>query len=146
MNTLCLSDSIGGVIFSHSVRELITQRSLSLNGILEIDLTGCVWDYPSVGLLIDAILEKRSTETKLLTIKVEYLLEEEHLVRLIFLGSKALEVDEIGRQWYPGDITKRVSNVLEKLQFTILVKIIDPTDQAILAKRLYGYQPTPESR
>ncbi len=128
-NQICILKTYGKEYFdlgdTEIVTELISKLKLPDSKEITIDLSGCLIDYPATSIIIDKVLyhlDKYSSRKKLRII-IEMYDTKEHLLNILFMGSRFINITDKFRlkenEWI---------NIIEELktQKNIIVEIIMP--------------------
>jgi len=115
------------------VNPIVEQITIEGNTEVELDLSGCLPDYPVTSLIIDKIInEMRQVEgKKKITILIEYNLPHETLVNWLFLGSKELKIEDEKSLPLP-EISNLIFDNSYKSEIEISISIKDLRTQGVI--------------
>ena len=108
------------------ITPVIEKIDIENNAEIQLDLTGCLPDYPATSLLIDKIISQMRSMTgkKHLVIILEYSLPLETLTNWLFLGSKELKIEK-DKSLSLSDIKSLIQDGLQDSNIEIVIRIND---------------------
>jgi hypothetical protein len=121
-----------------AAREFIRTHSERLQTCSALNLRGCVFNYPAIGLITDAILDQSPISVRSLTIEVDFRFDEEELAMLLFVGSNALDLPIQSTRWHPTEVLQRMIRSLTQRHQSITVIRFEPRTQTEVWRKQYG--------
>lgn len=108
------------------ITPVIEKIDIENNAEIQLDLTGCLPDYPATSLLIDKIISQMRLMIgeKHLVIILEYSLPLVTLINWLFLGSKELKIEK-DKSLSLDEIKSLIQNGIQDSDIEIVIRIND---------------------
>jgi hypothetical protein len=113
------------------VRTIIEKIDVESNADVQLDLSGCLIDYPATSKLMDTIVEQLSqlSGRKELEIITDYVLPMPTVVNWLFLGSKRLDMD-LNKGLPYNEIIQILQTALQRSNIVLKITIRDSEGKA----------------
>lgn len=135
---LIIRERFGAALTPARAQEITERFGTELQKCDTLDLDGLSFNYPSMAMLLDQILNSEACRKKALRIVTKSKLSEDHLAQLLFVGSKHFDISSTSSNWAPGEILAKVSRILKENNQSITIIRIDKSSKQQLTEVSYG--------
>jgi hypothetical protein len=120
--------NVSDVSDEEDVQTIIGKINIGSDTDIQLDLSGCLIDYPATSKLVDTIIEQLSSLSgdKKIQIITDYMLPITTVINWVLLGSSKLDMHNT-KELPPEQIIQTIRTALRPLNITLTITIIDKT-------------------